>query len=168
MFDVYPYQMKGKYERKYCNLSCRGIGRVAWNKGLTKETDVRVEAYIEKSAKTRKGMTMSNEWVQNRIFKSGKEHWNWRGGKSSAVSTRCQKKWWKELAKKVYERDNWTCQICGEKCHNGKRIQCHHIIPERFEGTHDINNLQTLCLSCHIIADKILAERKWRPVEAHK
>ena len=54
---------------------------------------------------------------------------------------------WVFTRKKIYERDNWTCQECGQKCCNEIKIQCHHI-------DYDINNsnpsnLITLCASCH-------------------
>ena len=58
---------------------------------------------------------------------------------------------WIEIRKIIYERDNWTCQICGVKCgtkRNGERIQCHHIDCDRLNN--DSSNLVTLCASCHI------------------
>ena len=48
----------------------------------------------------------------------------------------------------IYERDNFTCQMCWEK---GGRLNSHHIIPYndskklRFEVTNGI----TLCIKCH-------------------
>jgi hypothetical protein len=84
-------------------------------------------------------------------FKLGKNHWNWKDGITSRVSY--QQLWWKKLRKNIYERDNWTCQNCGEKCHNN--IQCHHIIPVKLGGNHISKNLITLCKSCHPIIEVI-------------
>jgi hypothetical protein len=56
---------------------------------------------------------------------------------------------WNKIRKEIYERDNWECQECGEKCHNTakRKIQCHHI---DFDITNNISsNLITLCASCH-------------------
>jgi 5-methylcytosine-specific restriction endonuclease McrA len=53
---------------------------------------------------------------------------------------------WKELRKKIYERDNWTCQKCGK---HGGRLNCHHIEPWRISKNNSPNNLITLCLPCH-------------------
>lgn len=49
---------------------------------------------------------------------------------------------------KVYIRDNYTCQICGDK---NCMIHAHHIIPQRENQDLilDINNGITLCPRCH-------------------
>lgn len=53
----------------------------------------------------------------------------------------------REWRTKVFKRDNYTCQHCGDK----KQIQAHHIIEwakdesKRF----DIDNGLTLCVKCH-------------------
>ncbi len=54
---------------------------------------------------------------------------------------------WKELRKIVYKRDNYRCQECGVHCHNGKRINAHHIDYDITKN--DLFNLITLCASCH-------------------
>lgn len=60
----------------------------------------------------------------------------------------------------VYERDGYTCQVCGDK---GGELQAHHItqvsdIVEEIEGREniekhelfgDVNNGITLCIDCH-------------------
>ena len=45
----------------------------------------------------------------------------------------------------VWERDNYTCQICGKR----KHLSIDHIYPESKGGTLEISNLQTLCQSCN-------------------
>lgn len=54
---------------------------------------------------------------------------------------------------KVFIRDNYTCQECGARNGNGKRIdlQAHHIKPYAIfpKLRFDINNGITLCLDCH-------------------
>jgi len=65
---------------------------------------------------------------------------------------------WERIRKKVYQRDNFTCQICGVKCvgrrdltkeNSTRLIQCHHV--EDFDLDEDVslNKLVTLCVSCH-------------------
>ena len=48
----------------------------------------------------------------------------------------------------VYERDNYTCQICGE--HGGK-LNADHIKPYSLysELKWELDNGRTLCISCH-------------------
>jgi hypothetical protein len=47
----------------------------------------------------------------------------------------------------VWERDDFTCQICGKR----KHLSIDHIYPESKGGTLEISNLQTLCRLCNSI-----------------
>lgn len=58
-----------------------------------------------------------------------------------------------ELRWLVLERDNWTCQICG----NEGPLHCHHIDPvisNPIESA-DMDNCITLCVECHKGAHKL-------------
>ncbi len=54
----------------------------------------------------------------------------------------------------VLERDGFACQICSIK----NNLEVHHIIPLRAGGSDGMENLLTLCKSCHVIE-----ENKLRP-----
>lgn len=57
---------------------------------------------------------------------------------------------WIALAKKIRERDNFTCQQCGRYGPNGGgELHVHHIIPRGRGGSNDPSNLVTLCSDCH-------------------
>lgn len=45
----------------------------------------------------------------------------------------------------VFERDNFTCKICGAR----KHLHCDHIHPESKGGEATMENLQTLCSRCN-------------------
>ena len=45
----------------------------------------------------------------------------------------------------IWERDNFTCKICGTR----KHLSIDHIIPESKGGKLIENNLQTLCKKCN-------------------
>jgi len=127
------------------------LGKIG-DKNPAKRLDVR-----QKISRTKMGVPSLRKGKPN--FKiRGENHWNWKGGITPKIIKRCNSVWWKELRKLIYQRDNWTCQMCGKKCH--KDIQCHHIIPERSGGNHTPENLITLCRSCHIKVDKLLREDK--------
>jgi 5-methylcytosine-specific restriction endonuclease McrA len=51
--------------------------------------------------------------------------------------------------KTIFERDNFTCQICKIK---GKFLHGHHIVGvyERFDLIYEVDNGITLCKDCHI------------------
>lgn len=57
----------------------------------------------------------------------------------------------------VFERDNYTCQICGKTLKDGVKLEVDHIIPVSRGGSDNLNNLQTLCFDCNREkSDKIL------------
>ena len=69
---------------------------------------------------------------------------NWRGGISSKEKIFYASKKWKDIKKKIIERDFGKCQLCGKK-----GIEVHHIIPKRLSDDDSLSNLVLLCKSCH-------------------
>ena len=55
---------------------------------------------------------------------------------------------YKNWRKQVFERDNYTCQCCGEKTHNN---EAHHIdnFADYEDKRFDVENGMTLCKQCH-------------------
>lgn len=79
----------------------------------------------------------------------GSNHPRFKADRSQIKSSRPRfelTKW----TKAVFERDNYTCQACGQK---GGRLQAHHIKEySRYpEFRWDLDNGQTLCEECHKI-----------------
>ena len=56
--------------------------------------------------------------------------------------------WYKEWREFVFARDQFTCQMCGQK---GRSLEAHHIRPKYMypELTLDKDNGITLCKICH-------------------
>lgn len=48
----------------------------------------------------------------------------------------------------VLTRDNYQCRFCGRKS-TQVQLEIDHIKPFSKGGTHEINNLQTLCIDCN-------------------
>ncbi len=52
---------------------------------------------------------------------------------------------WGELRSRVFQRDNYTCAVCGS--HTNLTVD--HKLALRLGGTNAMSNLQTLCKDCH-------------------
>lgn len=53
---------------------------------------------------------------------------------------------WSAMRKSVFERDNYTCQYCGEV---GGLLEADHIVPFSKGGSNEIDNLTTSCRKCN-------------------
>lgn len=143
-------------------------GKIPWNKGLTgiysRETLLKIgegakkvwgnEEHKQKMSELHKGKTTSEK--HRRIVSEkwlGERNPRWNGGitrNSDKIRHSQDGKLWR---KRVFERDNYTCVLCGARNGNGKRVILHadHIKPFAFfvEERFDINNGRTLCVDCH-------------------
>ncbi len=103
------------------------IGRVPWNKG--KKTGI-------------SGMKGKHHTIESIKKVSGENSPNWRGGLS--FEPYCHK-FNNQLKKRIRDRDNHTCRLCGEK-ENGHKLDVHHIHYDRPNCDPD---LITLCRKCN-------------------
>ena len=97
-------------------------------------------------------------------FTVGESSYNWQGGVSTINHRIRSAKKSIDWVKKVFKRDNFTCQKCGDK--KGGNLNAHHIkhlskiIKEynikdmadilQCKELWNINNGITLCVNCHI------------------
>jgi hypothetical protein len=63
----------------------------------------------------------------------------------SRIYNVCAKEW-KLISKRVFQRDFFTCQYCGQK---GGTLEVDHIIPISKGGTNHDKNLATSCRTCN-------------------
>ena len=130
---------------KYCSLKCYGYSNIIKIK--------RSCLYCQNSFKTipskiknKKGKYCSIACL--RKTNKGENHWNWRGGITLENHRIRNSKEYMEWRKAVFERDNYTCQICFKQ---GGRLEADHIKSFvlfsniRFE----VSNGRTLCKKCH-------------------
>lgn len=76
---------------------------------------------------------------------------NWKGGITEWRTQLYQSHPYKAWRKAVFERDGYTCQMCGNDI--GGNLQAHHIQPVRDNKNTllilDVDNGITLCKKCH-------------------
>lgn len=89
---------------------------------------------------------------------SGESHWNWKGGVTDENHRQRESYEYRQWRKSVFERDNYTCQVCGA---SGGELNAHHIKPFSVypDLRFDVSNGLTLCKQCHINVHK--TEREW-------
>lgn len=85
-------------------------------------------------------------WISE--HNTGEDHPRWKGGHVEYGEE------WYAARRKALDRDNHTCQDCGQsQSELDKRLHVHHIQPVRtFENVndaHELRNLVTLCITCH-------------------
>ena len=103
---------------------------------------------IEKTRKTQSTM-------ENRIKSSCRQHGipieEFNGFSTSEQRLARNNTYYKEWIRKVFERDNYTCQCCGKR---GGNLNAHHLynFSEYKDLRYNINNGITLCEKCHLIS----------------
>jgi hypothetical protein len=109
----------------------------------------RYEETIEKIRLTK----IEQHIVPLNAFKKGKEHPNYIDGRASFVSPHRYGDDWDKIRYLVYFRDGFQCQDCKKF---GTNFDIHHIIPFLQSLDNSLNNLITLCKSCHMKAEQKL------------
>ena len=64
----------------------------------------------------------------------------------SRLHRRTPNREWEPIREKVFARDGRRCQQCGK----AGRLEAHHVLPLKENGSNDMDNLTTLCRGCHI------------------
>lgn len=102
----------------------------------------------KKMSKTffKKGIVPWNKGLKG--FLSGDKSPSWKGGISGWQKKIRTSTEYKEWRKKVFARDSYTCQICGQK---GCRLHADHIKQFAFYPSLrlSVSNGRTLCEPCH-------------------
>ena len=82
------------------------------------------------------------------LSRSGSRHCRWKGGITPLRKKLYFSDQYKEWRKSVFERDNYTCKMCGTI---GGYLEADHIQPWAYfpKLRFEINNGRTLCKPCH-------------------
>lgn len=132
---------------RFCSVKCSSYWRCHIDNPAKK---IEVRKKISASAKLRGfGTAYSKESIEKRRKSiSGDKHWNWQGGKTSENKKRRNSYETKQWRKAVFERDDYTCQMCGIR---GAYLEADHIKPwcTHPDLRYDLDNGRTLCSQCH-------------------
>jgi 5-methylcytosine-specific restriction endonuclease McrA len=60
---------------------------------------------------------------------------------------------WQRIRRAVRQRDGNACRNCGASG-DWARLSVHHLLPAKLGGTDDMDNLVTLCSTCHPVYEK--------------
>ena len=78
------------------------------------------------------------------------------------VDTRFNEATGKGIKEQVLARDRGICELCGaDTVAIGLPWEADHIVPFAISGSHDLTNMRTLCVPCHVAETKrFLREKK--------
>jgi hypothetical protein len=132
-----PYHRKEWLRQEYCDKK-RATTDIARQFGVSPTTITRImEEYGIDRRSQAESLRLSGAVT-------GPNNGSWKGGVTD---------WdysfnWKTLCKLVKDRDEWTCQLCGEQRKRwGHDLHIHHIDEDK-ENNHP-HNLIALCKDCH-------------------
>jgi len=125
---------------KFCSRKCQHEGQKNGKSvtcSICKKDVYRTEKNLKTSKSKKYFCTKSCQTIwRNSIVYTGKNHPNWKGGKSIEYRNRL-----------TNSRIKQFCRACGL---NDKRILCvHHI--DKNNKNHELQNLTWLCHNCHYL-----------------
>jgi len=121
------------------------IGAGQWNVGRKTSEETRRKLSLASKGKK----VHSEEWKQKLSERwRGENNPSWKGGVSPEHIRLRHSREYKLWRASVFQRDNWTCQSCGQR---GDYLQADHVKPfARYpELRFSVDNGRTLCLECH-------------------
>jgi len=115
-----------------------------------------------------KGKKQSPVWIKNKSV-SLKKYWDKKGRKNDLYTRIKISKQYKKWRLVVFERDEFTCQDCGDK--RGGNLEADHLISfaflleeggilQNYKGLWDIDNGKTRCTECHKKTDSYACHLK--------
>lgn len=150
-FEIKPSEIK-RGGGKYCSNKCK----VPWNKGLKGYLSGENHWKFGKKFPGMGGLKRGQNIGNTNGFKKGHTPWNigMSGGRKlkdvpiTPEDKLERQKFQNTIQREVLKRDNYTCQLCGER---GGKLQVDHIQSwaEYVELRFNINNCRTVCMSCH-------------------
>ena len=137
------YRNLRRYEKRYRpsrfdnRKSSKTLGRIAPSIKQKKQSIIRVVKDINKLIRINQ-IHLEDVAIDTRAMTDGYKPYKWQYTKSNRLD--------ENIRKATIIRDSNTCQMCKK---TNTQMEVHHIVPKRLNGSNSINNLVTLCKSCH-------------------
>lgn len=163
-FDYYPSQKQGRFCPECVRTrnwqhppTAAGTDNPRWNGGKRAidcgVCGTTVERYPSNiGSVTVCSVTCRSEWLSAEFTGSG--HPNWKGGDTLSYGSG-----WNDVRERALARDGRQCVVCkATRVDLGRNPDVHHIVPVRWfidsdehekEDAHFLDNVITLCPSCH-------------------
>ena len=130
-----------KRGRKYCSAECAEVAKTEFFRDcLECNTSFK---YVPSAAKSAKYCSfICKVRFEGRARRKGFDY------KDSLV--RCSRLAWRQRRAAVLKRDGYCCTRCGVAA---EHLDAHHKIPWKISKNDEMDNLVTLCRSCHMIVE---------------
>lgn len=152
------YSNKQKARSKFCSRNCQYVGKIkrnggGWNKGMRfaedRKCDVCPNVHRKVALYSKFNMTLCPKHYQQ-IKYNGRILWGEERPYKTTLERRQrdQKEIGKKWRRQVFERDDFTCQMCKVR---GGQLEADHIKPYAYypEVRWELSNGRTLCKPCH-------------------
>jgi hypothetical protein len=127
------------HDRNFCSVDCRTSFFSGENHGMSNRTSINCDNCNSKIDKPKSHINENNNFCDESCYY---EYLSCNDERNSNKA--------KEWRNEIRNRDNWTCQDCGER---REQIEAHHI--EKWEENEElrfcIDNGVSLCLECHYL-----------------
>lgn len=140
------YVKKSQSIIKFCSMKCYHTTRWKGSRVLTHPCPIcgKIVSTVQSEMRVCCSWACRSKWMS--VCRRGAASHFWRGGATAPYTNE-----WKEQRRRALDRDHHQCCKCGTV----KKLNVHHIIPYRYYNSHALNNLVTLCRSCHSKAEYI-------------
>lgn len=157
------YPVNRRWKHVFCSQVCAGKWKMARHNPAT---EARVKKILSEQKLGKKNPRFGKEpWNKGR--KGLQVAWNkdkkcpqfqgannamWKGGVTPEIRKIRNSRKYQEWRKAVFERDNYTCVVCGVR---GVELNADHIkgFAYNIELRFEIDNGRTLCVPCHKLTD---------------
>ncbi len=126
--------------RLYCSTDCYWAARWGSDRQEDRTCPVCSTVFRVQLSKTQVCCSIECRRQHYSNIRRGEQSHFWRGGKTAPYHTD-----WKSVRREALDRDHHQCVLCG----GNDRLQVHHKNPYRYSQSHALDNLVTLCRSCH-------------------